>query len=56
MFKAEKISREATIRLNGNFEQVFPLFGPVREKDWADGWDPQILLSEADNIEEHMVF
>ena len=56
MFKAEKISQTASIQLRGNFEQVFPLFGPVREKDWADGWDPQILLLEADNIEEHMVF
>jgi hypothetical protein len=42
--------------LQGSFGQVFPLFGPMREKDWADGWDPQILLSEAVNIEEHMVF
>jgi hypothetical protein len=56
MFRAEKISQTATIRLRGNFEQVFPLFGPVRERDWAEGWDPHILLSNSDNIEEHMVF
>ncbi len=56
MFKAEKISQTGMIKLNGAFEQVFPLFGPVRERDWAEGWDPHILLSGSDNIEEHMVF
>lgn len=56
MFKAKKISRTASIMLNGAFEHVFPLFGPVREKDWAEGWDPQILFSGSENIEEHMVF
>jgi hypothetical protein len=56
MFKAERISQTATIRLKGRFDQIFPLFGPVREKDWAEGWDPHILFSNSDNIEEHMVF
>ena len=56
MFEAEKIHRSRTIRLKGSFEKVFPLFGPVREKDWAEGWDPHVLLSQSENIEEHMVF
>jgi hypothetical protein len=56
MFKASKLSQTAVIRLHGNSEQVFPLFGPVREKDWADGWDPHILHTDSENIAEHMVF
>jgi hypothetical protein len=56
MYKAQRISQSSTMRLNGRFDQVFPLFGPVREKEWAAGWDPQILLCEDENIEEHMVF
>lgn len=56
MDKAGKIFQTATIRLNGDFDQVFPLFGPIREKDWAVGWDPVILHSDAENIAEHMVF
>ncbi len=56
MDKSQKISRTSTIHLRGRFDQVFPLFGPVREKEWAFGWDPHILLCEAENIEEHMVF
>ena len=56
MYNAERISQTATISLHGPFDQVFPLFGPIREKEWADGWDPQILVLESDNIEKHMVF
>ena len=51
-----KISQSATIYLKGRFDEVFPLFGPIRERDWAHGWDPKILLCEAENIEEHMIF
>jgi hypothetical protein len=56
MVKLRKISKTSRIHLQGNFDQVFPLFGPLREKEWAHGWEPQILLSEEENIEEHMVF
>ena len=55
-FKSERVTRSATIRLDGCIEDVFPLFGPVREKDWADGWDPEIIFSETDLVEQHMVF
>lgn len=55
-FKSERITRSASIRLEGSIEDVFPLFGPVREKDWADGWDPEIIFSETNLVEQHMVF
>lgn len=53
---AERISRCAVITLNGTIEQVFPLFGPVKEKEWAEGWDPEIIYSESGLVEEHMIF
>ena len=56
MYSAEKISRTATIRLKGSFEDIFPLFGPVREMAWAEGWEPAIMHLEGENIEERMVF
>ena len=56
MHNGQKITRTASIRLNATFDVVFPLFGPVREMDWAHGWDPTIIYSKADNIEERMVF
>ncbi len=50
------VSRTATIRLNGPLATVFPLFGAVREKDWAEGWDPQLVYSTTGLLDEHMVF
>ncbi len=56
VFKSERVSRTSTITLNAPLERVFPLFGPIREREWAAGWDPQILYSTTDLVEEHMVF
>jgi hypothetical protein len=42
--------------VNGPLETVFPLFGPVREKEWAAGWDPEVLYPPTGVLEEHMVF
>jgi hypothetical protein len=41
--------------LNENIAKVFPLFGPVREMDWASGWSPEILYGHSE-VEEHMIF
>jgi hypothetical protein len=56
VFKSERISRTSTITLNAPLREVFPLFGPIREREWAAGWDPQILYSTTDLVEERMVF
>ena len=50
------LSKTSTITLNGTLAQVFPLFGPVREQEWAEGWHPRMLHSHSKNVEEHMVF
>jgi len=55
-FVADRISKSATIRLTGSIEEVFPLFGPVREMDWEAGWKPQIIFSNSRWVEEHMIF
>jgi len=55
-FKAERIADEATIQLNGPIDMVFPLFGPVREMDWAPGWNPEIIFSTTNEVDEHMIF
>lgn len=41
---------------HGNIDQVFPLLCPVREKDWLDGWDYQMIYSESGLIEKDCVF
>ena len=55
-FEAERITRSSEITLNGKLEQVFPLFGPKKERDWAPGWAPHIIYLKGILIEEHMVF
>jgi hypothetical protein len=54
--KYERISRTATIQVNAQIEVVFPLFGPLKEKEWADGWDPEIIYSRTNLVEQHMMF
>jgi len=56
VFKSERISRTSTITLNAPLKRVFPLFGPIREKEWAAGWEPQVLYSTTGSVEEYMVF
>ena len=36
-FESKRISRTSIITLNAPLEKVFPLFGPIKEKEWADG-------------------
>jgi hypothetical protein len=55
-FKAERITRTSEITLNGKLKEVFPLFGPIRERDWAPGWAPNMIYPQGSLIEEHMVF
>jgi hypothetical protein len=55
-FTSRRVSRTRLITLNAPLRDVFPLFGPIREGEWAAGWDPQILYSTTDLVEEHMVF
>jgi hypothetical protein len=50
------ISKTSTITLKGSLGQVFPLFGPIKEQEWAEGWQPRMLLAHSEDIEEHMVF
>ena len=55
-FKAKRISRTSSITLNASLKTVFPLFGPIEEKKWAYGWNPQIIFSSTNKLEQKMVF
>jgi len=54
--KAEKVSKTATITINGGVEIVFPLFGAFEEKKWAKGWNPVLIYPETEIIEEGTTF
>ncbi|MFZ6001691.1 MAG: hypothetical protein ACOYW3_14370 [Bacteroidota bacterium] len=54
--QAERVQRTASFVVKAPIEKAFPLFGPVREKEWAAGWEPQIIYSNHPEVEEHMIF
>jgi hypothetical protein len=46
------ISRSGSLEFEAPLDRVFPLFGPVREAEWADGWQPDVLYSQSPLAEE----
>ena len=55
-FKSERISKEASITLNGNIKDVFPLFNAFEERKWAHGWDLDLIYPETGVLEEGTTF
>jgi hypothetical protein len=55
-FQAKQALRTATIRLHGPLDKVFPLFTPIREKEWAPEWDPHPVWPASGETVEGMVF
>jgi hypothetical protein len=55
-FKSERISSTASFTVKTSVEKAFSLFGPIKEKEWARGWEPEIIFSESPEAEEHMIF
>lgn len=45
-----------TIGLNGSVADVTPLFGPVREAEWAPGWSPRFIHPAQGVQREGVVF
>ena len=42
--------------LNASPERVFPLLCPVRETEWAAGWEPHLVVSSSGVAERDCVF
>lgn len=51
-----RITRTYTQHINASAEKVFPLLCPVREKDYLEGWDAEILHSESGVAEQGCIF
>lgn len=54
--KPNRATRTHRLRLRDSPEQVFPLFCPVREIEWADGWSPDLVLTSCCVAERDCVF
>ena len=55
-FVPMRLCKSATIILNANVNQVFPLFGALEEKKWEPSWNPRIIFPASGNMEEGLVF
>ena len=56
LFKAKRITRTYRQTINGTPDKVFPLLCPVREAEWLDGWQYEMIYSESGFVEEGAVF
>ncbi len=55
-FTSQHISRTRMIHLVAASERVFPLFEPIGEKAWAEGWEPTLLFPDSGAAEEGTIF
>ena len=54
--KPNRVTRTYTQRLVAAPSTVFPLLCPVREAEWIDGWDPDVVWSESGVAEPDCIF
>lgn len=55
-FKAQRISRTASITAKGNIDLIYPLFGAFEERKVAYGWNPILIYPDTETIEEGTTF
>jgi hypothetical protein len=55
-FRAVVVERTHQITLNSDPDEVFPLFGPAREADWAAGWEPDLVTCRPQEPQPGCVF
>jgi hypothetical protein len=47
-----RVIRNHVLHFNAPVDLVFPLFTPIKEKLWAEGWDPKVVYSSSATLEE----
>lgn len=51
-----RVKRTYTQKLRGKPADIFPLLCPVREREWAEGWDPISVYSSSGFAEINCIF
>ena len=54
--RPNRISHTFEQTIEGTAGEIFPLYCPVRELDWAPGWNPSLVISQSGVAEEDCVF
>jgi hypothetical protein len=55
-YQSKRIIKRATITLNGNINDVLPLFGAREEQKWEPRWKPEFIYPQDKKDEKHNVF
>lgn len=55
-FRPKRVTRTYRQTINATAEKVFPLLCPVREAEWLDGWQYDMIYSDSGFAEEGAVF
>ena len=55
-FKAQRVTRSYTQKINASAEQIFPLLCPQKELEWLDGWNYEMVFSLSGFAEEDAIF
>jgi hypothetical protein len=51
-----RATRSASFAVRGGADRVFPLFCPVREREWLESWNPGVVYSQSGLAEPECVF
>lgn len=54
--KPFRVKRTYSQRLKSEPDRVFPLLCPVRETEWVNGWDPELVISNSGVAEAGCIF
>src|SRR3990172_9993716 len=54
--KPKRIRHSYTQKILASPGKVFPLLCPVRETDWVEGWDPQVVYTNSGIAEQDCIF
>ncbi len=55
-FEPRRAKLTGSIMLSAPIHEAFPLFSPLGEKHWAEGWDPEIVSPAGGEWTRDMVF
>ena len=55
-FKAKRISRKVSQKINAPSDKIFPLLSPDKMTEWLDGWNFNMIYSESGTGEEGAIF
>jgi len=56
IIKPNRVKHTYTQSINSSPDKVFPLLCPVREIDWAVGWNPELIVTESGFAEKDCAF